>query len=129
MFGTTTGGRQSESNVRTRWLHKAIDLANGELLKAGHEPLPDGLSHHSLRRTFASLLFAIGETPPYVMQQMGHKNANLTLALYARAMERRDGEPKRLKALVEGASLGTGAFSESTTAESESVDQPAEVAG
>jgi GAF domain-containing protein len=57
---------------------------------------------HSLRRTFASLLFAIGETPPYVMAQMGHTTPNLTLAIYARQMNRRDGEPQRLKALVEG---------------------------
>lgn len=55
-----------------------------------------------LRRTFASLLFAIGETPPYVMAQMGHTTPNLTLAIYARQMDRRDGEPDRLRTLVEG---------------------------
>jgi hypothetical protein len=49
------------------------------------------------------VLFAIGETPPYVMAQMGHTTATLTLAMYARQMNRRDGEPERLKALVEGA--------------------------
>ncbi len=68
------------------------------------------LSHHSLRRTFASVLFAIGENPPYVMAQMGHTTAGLTLSLYARAMERRDGEANRLKALVEG-DFGTSANS------------------
>ena len=66
------------------------------------EPPPEGLTPHSLRRTFASLLFAIGETPPYVMAQMGHTTPNLTLAIYARQMDRRDGEPERLKALVAG---------------------------
>jgi integrase len=65
--------------------------------------LPEGLTPHSLRRTFASLLFAIGEPPPWVMRQMGHTTPNLTLAIYAREMDRRDGEPERLKALVEGA--------------------------
>lgn len=49
-----------------------------------------------------TLLFALGETPPYVMAQMGHTTANLTLAIYARQMDRRDGEPERLRALVEG---------------------------
>ena len=58
---------------------------------------------HSLRRTFARLLFGIGETPPYVMAQMGHTTAELTLAVYARQMARRNGEPERLRALVEGA--------------------------
>jgi integrase len=46
-------------------------------------------------------LFALGETPPYVMAQMGHTTPNLTLAIYAREMDRRDGEPERLKPLVE----------------------------
>jgi hypothetical protein len=37
------------------------------------------------------------------MAQMGHTTAELTLSVYARQMARRDGEPERLKALVEGA--------------------------
>ncbi len=44
--------------------------------------LPDGLTPHSLRRTFASLLFGLGEPPPYVMSQLGHTTAGFTLALY-----------------------------------------------
>jgi len=36
------------------------------------------------------------------MEQMGHTTPNLTLALYARAMQRRDGERERLRALVDG---------------------------
>jgi hypothetical protein len=36
------------------------------------------------------------------MAQMGHTTPNLTLAIYARQMDRRDGEPKRLKTLVSG---------------------------
>jgi hypothetical protein len=44
------------------------------------------------------------------MAQMGDTTPNLTPAIYARQMDRRDGEPERLKALVEGrewAPLGT----------------------
>jgi integrase len=77
-------------------------LAYKQLAKARMEPLPGNLTPHSLRRTFASLLFALDETPPYVMEQMGHATPNLTLAIYARQMNRRDGEPQRLKALVGG---------------------------
>jgi hypothetical protein len=54
--------------------------------------------------------------------QMGHTTAGLTLAIYARQMNRRDGEPERLKALVEGrewAALG------SSPTESVSVEDPA----
>jgi integrase len=109
-FATTTGHRQGATNVRRRVLAKAVEQANAQLAQNNAEPLPEGLTPHSLRRTFASPLFALGEAPPYVMAQMGHTTPNLTLAIYARQMDRRDGEPERLKALVEGrewAPLGT----------------------
>jgi len=102
VFGTTRDTPQQMSNVRRRILTPAAHLANEQLRDAGAEVLPDGLTPHSLRRTFASLLFALGETPPYVMAQMGHTTPNLTLAIYARQMDRRDGEPQRLKALING---------------------------
>ena len=90
-----------------------VERANVALVKAGVEPMPS-LTPHSLRRTFASLLFAIGEAPPYVMAQMGHTTAELTLAVYARQMGRRDGEPERLRALVNGAEIGTATDSHGT---------------
>jgi len=34
---------------------------------------------------------------------MVHASANLTLSIYAREMDRRDGEPERLRALIGGA--------------------------
>ena len=92
---------------------------------------PGGLTPHSLRRTFASLLFALGEPPPYVMAQMGHTTANLTLGLYARHMDRRDGEPERLKALVNGDAWGhkgTGAVSNDAPPEPARDAKPAETA-
>ena len=104
VFGASTGHAQSPSNIRSRVLQKAVHRANVQLENAGVEPMPK-LSPHSLRRTFASLLFAIDETPPYVMAQMGHTTASLTLAVYARQMNRRDGEPARLKALIQGAEV------------------------
>jgi integrase len=100
VFGTATGRRQGATNVRRRVLAKAVEQANKQLVKDGGEPLPEGLTPHSLRRTFASLLFALGEAPPYVMAQMGHTTPSLTLAIYARQMSRRDGEPERLKVLL-----------------------------
>jgi integrase len=70
-------------------------------------PLPDGLTPHSLRRTFASLLFAIGEPPPWVMKQMGHTTPDLTLAIYAREMDRRDRETGTAEGAGRGCRLGT----------------------
>ncbi len=114
VFGTTTGKRQGATNVRRRILALAVENANKQLVTDEVEPLPEHLTPHSLRRTFASLLFALGEAPPYVMAQMGHTTPNLTLAIYARQMDRRDGEPERLKALIEGrewAAMGSSTHS------------------
>lgn len=83
-------------------LAPAAERASAAMEEADVEPLPDGLTPHSLRRTFASILIAKGEDPAYVMTQMGHTSPNLTLSLYARAMQRRDGERERLRALVNG---------------------------
>jgi integrase len=121
VFGTATGRRQSETNVRRRILAAAVARANAEL----EQPMTVELTPHSLRRTFASLLFAIGETPPYVMAQMGHTTANLTLAVYARQMDRRDGEPERLKALVEGRELAPIGTSETARVAAEEPTTPA----
>jgi integrase len=107
VFGTAIGRQQGATNVRRRVLAKAVEQANRQLADARAEPLPEGLTPHSLRRTFASLLFALGEAPPYVMAQMGHTTPNLTLAIYARQMSRRDGEPERLRALVDGVASQT----------------------
>ncbi|HTB49790.1 MAG TPA: tyrosine-type recombinase/integrase [Solirubrobacteraceae bacterium] len=118
VFGTATGHRQGATNVRRRVLAKAVEQANRQLTEDNAEPLPTGLTPHSLRRTFASLLFAIGETPPYVMAQMGHTTPNLTLAIYARQMNRRDGEPERLKVLVEGRDSAAASNPKSSVARS-----------
>jgi integrase len=117
VFATGTGTQHSALNIRRRVLARAIERANAQRAATGMEPLVVGLTPHSMRRTFASLLFALGETPPYVMAQMGHTSANLTLSVYARQMLRRDGEPERLRALVEGTSaLGANGLPQSTPA-------------
>ena len=101
-FATSTGGRLSESAVRNRILAPAVELADAALRKSDTEPLGAGLTPHSLRRTFASILVALGEDPAYVMAQMGHTDPTLTLRVYAQQMRRRDGERERLRALVNG---------------------------
>ncbi len=100
VFATTSGRPLGASNIRIRILARAVQRANGDLEFRGQQPLPEGITPHSLRRTFASLLFVLGEPPTYVMSQMGHTTPVLTLALYAREMSRRDGERQRLQALV-----------------------------
>jgi integrase len=103
VFPTSRGRQIGASNLRRRVLAPAIGLANARLSEAGESPLPAGLTPHSLRRTFASVLYALGSTPPVVMAEMGHTGPQMALAIYAHAMAREEGQLEALRALVNGA--------------------------
>ena len=105
VFATPSGRARDKDNIRNRVLAPAIKRANELLEAADLAALPNGLSPHSLRRTFASILVALGEDPRYVMGQLGHASPNFTLRVYAQAMHHDDGARDRLRALVEGAEL------------------------
>jgi integrase len=116
VFGSSTGGRQSESNVRQRILIPAVRHAAEALAHAGTDGLPPRLTPHSLRRTFASLLAALGEPMPSTIRQLGHTDPALTLRVYQHDGDRGQAERDRLRALVEGrewAPMGTSARSAS----------------
>lgn len=116
VFPTARGTQMSDDNFRTRVLGRpaasidgkdrkgtgAIGQANTRLEAAGLPPLPK-LTPHSLRRTFCSVLYALGEDPGTVMDEMGHTNPALALRVYRQAMRRDDDEKGQLRALVEGA--------------------------
>jgi integrase len=65
-------------------------------------PLPANLTPHSLRRTFATVLYALGEPHPIVMADMGRTSPDLTLRVYAQAMRLTDSERGELVALMGG---------------------------
>jgi integrase len=100
VFPSATGGRLSPENVRTRVLSPAVELASARLEADGYAPLPEGLTPHALRRTFASVLVELGENPRYVMAQLGHTDPAFTLRLYARSMSRDAGAQEALRTLV-----------------------------
>ncbi len=56
---------------------------------------------------YAMLLYALDETPPVVMPEMGHTDAALGLRVYAQALRLSAKEKAELAALVEG-SFGPG---------------------
>jgi integrase len=105
VFATEKGGESNPSNIRNRVLAPAVSAANTDLADRGLSPLPENLTPHSLRRTFASVLCAIGEPATISMQEMGHTSPNLTLRVYAQAMRRDEQEAQRLKVLVHGAPM------------------------
>jgi integrase len=81
--------RQTSANVARR-LKTAIKHANTKLDQLGIETVSDRVTPHSLRRTYASVRFALGDDPVYVAGQMGHADAGrLAANLYAKAVKRR----------------------------------------
>jgi integrase len=102
VFPTRTGARMGAENFRNRVLRAAVKRANENLAKAKQPPLPDALTPHSLRRTFCSLLYALGEDPGTVMDEMGHTDPALALRVYRQAMRRGEDERTQLRHLVEG---------------------------
>jgi len=102
VFATSRGAKPSRDNLRNRVLTPAVSLASERLVERGLPPLPERITPHSLRRTFASLLYALGEDPGIVMDEMGHTDPALALRVYRQAMRRDDGERGRLRALVDG---------------------------
>jgi integrase len=119
VFPTLTGGMLSPENFRNRVLGRpaivedgkekagtsAVGRANRRLEAEGLSPLPDRITPHSLRRTFASVLYALGEDPGVVMDEMGHTDPGLALRIYRQSMRRGVDEKAALRALVEGEQL------------------------
>jgi integrase len=73
---------RERNSVRTRILHVAIERANEELAEQGQPLIPEGITFHSLRRTYAALRAELGEHPAITAAQMGHRDPRMTLRVY-----------------------------------------------
>jgi integrase len=78
LFGTRHGPLRYE---QARWAFGRVREAAG---------LRAGLSLHSLRHSYASMLLAAGVSPAFVQRQLGHASIALTLDLYGRHLPYRD---------------------------------------
>lgn len=105
VFPTRTGGRRDKDNLRFRVLAPALGRADELLIERGRPPLPEGLSPHRLRHTFASILIACGEDPASVTYQLGHVTPEFTLRVYGHMMRRGSSERETLRAMVNGEKL------------------------
>jgi integrase len=103
VFATSTGKADTRSNVAAR-LKRCVRRANERLAGEDFPAIPEELSPHSMRRSFASLLYLRGENPVYVMHQMGHADPKLALRIYTRVMgdQRRRGPGVRLIGVIDG---------------------------
>jgi integrase len=100
VFTTAAGSELIQGNIRRRVLDKAVAKANEKLADADDVPLPEGLTPHKLRHTFASILVALGVDPGSVMDQIGHTDPGFTLRVYRHGMRRDDAAQEHLRALV-----------------------------
>jgi Site-specific recombinase XerD len=73
---------RERNSVRTRILYAVIEKANELLAAEDQPPLPDGITFHSLRRTYAALRAELGEHPAITAAQMGHRDPRMTLRVY-----------------------------------------------
>jgi hypothetical protein len=77
------------------------------LVTEDRPPLPDGITFHSLRRTYAALRAELGEHPAITAAQMGHRDPRMTLRVYTDVTGMR---PKtRMGALLGDGELGSWA--------------------
>lgn len=110
VFVTRAGKRRGVDNVRQRVLGPAVVLADELLATRDQQPLPEGITAHKLRHTFASILAALNRPMTDVIAQLGHTDPKFTLRVYAHVMRRGEQEREALRALVEGrewAALGS----------------------
>jgi integrase len=78
---------RERNTVRTRILYTAVERANEQLAAEGQPPMPDGITFHSLRRTYAALRAELGEHPAITAAQMGHRDPRMTLRVYTDVTE------------------------------------------
>jgi integrase len=71
VFATRGGGRQDARNFRARVLLPAIERANLILAERDRPLRPEWITLHSLRRTFVTVLCALGEDPLVAMDEIG----------------------------------------------------------
>jgi len=89
-FPTLTGGRRDKNNIRERVVASIVRRANRDREAAGLPPIGAGVTPHTLRRTYISLMLSAGAELPYVQGQVGHIDAKVTLEIYAIVRKRRE---------------------------------------
>ena len=104
VFPTSTGQHyDNPANIRQRVLKPAIVSASAVLTLDKRPPIPTGVTPHSLRHTYCSLLIAQGEELPTVAAQMRHADLSTTLRIYTHVMKhRREGVAERLDTALWG---------------------------
>jgi integrase len=88
-FGTTTGKRRDPDRFRDRIAARALERASANRLASGLMPMPDEITPHALRRTWANFAAAAGRTPKWIAEQIGHEDPDLAFRAYQQMGRRR----------------------------------------
>ena len=82
--------RRNKDNLNARVVKPALRRADELRAARGLPALPPGVSVHTLRRTYVSLMLAAGADLRWVQRQVGHENAKMTLDVYTQVLQRKD---------------------------------------
>lgn len=102
VFPSRGGRPQDAHNFRARVFVPVVARANANRVDRGLAPLPERITPHSLRRTFATVLCALGEEMGAVMDELGHTDPGVALSVRKQTMQLASEEMTWLRALVEG---------------------------
>jgi integrase len=89
-FPTRTGTRRDPRNINRKVIAPAVRAADALHAERRQSPLPSGITAHTFRRTFITLMLEAGAPVPYVQAQVGHEDPTTTLQIYAQVLKRRD---------------------------------------
>jgi integrase len=109
VFPTRTGRRIGESNFSNHILRPAVKRASENWPRPRFHHYPNRSRRAFLRRTFCSLLYALNEPGPVIMDELGHADDGITLRIYAQVMRRAENERQAFRDLVEGGVLAAQA--------------------
>ena len=73
------------------------------LAAAGRQPLQEGITNQTLRRTFCAVLYEAGTSPASAMGQMGHASAGARARDYSKVMTLKRDTGARMDVLLQGA--------------------------
>jgi integrase len=106
LFHTNKGKRLNPNNIRNRLLKGVvgkkradgtrgrvkgvIERVNEKRAAEGRLLVPADMTPHTCRRTFAYMSALAGRDPRFVMNQMGHEDARLSLEIYDMGKNRRN---------------------------------------
>ena len=102
LLPTARGTPRNKDNARAHVVDPVFARANELSLERSGRPLPDGLSAHKLRHTYASVRIALGHDLAAIAEDLGHADIQVLWRIYRHTMKRAELERAQLRTLIEG---------------------------